>query len=112
MMQHFDYILQAARAAKRWLNDKRAHAVGAVAIRRDGAVVQSRNGSAQEPIPEAHAEFRVLRKAGRGAIVYVARVRKDGSLGLARPCERCQTLIKQLDAEVYYVTDDGEVERL
>lgn len=49
-----------------------------------------------------HAEekviLQVLRQPGglerlAGATLYISRVKKDGSLGLAKPCKNCQVLI-------------------
>jgi pyrimidine deaminase RibD-like protein len=45
-----------------------------------------------------HAEENSLKKAGRrakGAELYVIRIKKDGSRGLARPCNGCQDIINK-----------------
>lgn len=43
-----------------------------------------------------------------GAELYIYREKKDGSLGLARPCSSCMKLIKQCKIKkIYYTTDDG-----
>ena len=43
-----------------------------------------------------------------GATIFTYRSRKDGSLGLSRPCCRCMKLIKQCGIKkIYYTTDDG-----
>ena len=89
--------------------DLRAHAIGAVAIRADGTLVKARNGSDTLPNPAIHAEYRVMRKAGHGAIVYVARQRKDGRIGLAKPCSHCLcTLRNKGAARVYYTVAEHE----
>lgn len=94
-------------------NDKRNFWLGAVAVRRDGVVVRSRNGavianSMQEghcSFPPAHAEARVLKKAGYGSILYVARVsRKDRRLAMARPCDDCMRLLKSYGVSKCYYT--------
>jgi hypothetical protein len=67
-------------------NDKRNFWLGAVAIRRDGVIVQSRNGA---------VIANSMKKAGYGPILYVARVRrKDRALAMARPCDDCMRLLK------------------
>ena len=89
------YMLRLAVDAARFGEDMlRSAFVGAVAIRRDGALVRARNGSSTKVEPSVHAEARVLRKAGAGAKVYVARVKRDGSIGCARPCKWCMAALK------------------
>lgn len=97
--------------------DPRNFWLGAIAIRKDGVSVSSKNGAASfsnsvetyHMTPNSHAEGRVLRKAGKGAIVYVARVfRKDRSLAMARPCGMCRIRLKAYNTEkVYYTIDDN-----
>lgn len=61
-----------------------------------------------------HAEMMALLKA-RGldidfgkASLFVCRIRKDGSKGMAKPCEACTEMIKSLGVrDVYYTTNDG-----
>lgn len=79
--------------------------IGAVAQRRDGVLVHARNGSMLNPIgckPSLHAEARVLRKAGHGAIVYVCRVKKDGSLAMAKPCKFCMSALRSRKVSMVY----------
>ncbi len=110
MKSLFEVAIEAARPDKA---DKRLFTLGAVAIRQDGKWIVSHNGSSSHPVYEAHAEARCLRKAGRGATLIVARVRKDGTLGLAKPCRRCQALIKSKEVHaVYYSTNENTFERL
>lgn len=61
-----------------------------------------------------HAEVACLTKArdldidwGRASI-FVYRIKKDESAGLARPCKGCQALIKSMGIKnVYYSTENG-----
>lgn len=61
-----------------------------------------------------HAEVACLIKArdlnidwGRASI-FVYRIKKDGSAGLARPCKGCMALIKSMGIKnVYYSTENG-----
>ena len=87
---------------------------GAIGVRKDGATVVARNGSVYSteidcyyPIPEAHAEVRLLRKLGAGGTMYVARVsRKDGSFVMSRPCSICSIFIRSKRTErVFYTID-------
>lgn len=94
----------AARVAlpSSYMNEKRNFVLGAAGKRRDGAIVSSRNGAVissnfdeYRVIPEAHAEFRLLKKLGKADIIYVARVlKKDGNWAMARPCGSCRLRIK------------------
>lgn len=106
--------LAAEVAASRGELDLREYLLGAVAIRTDGVIVSSKNGPANNVFPPCHAEARVLRKAGAGAILYVARVRRgDGSWGLAMPCKACMRLIRRRHVvAVYYTVTDDCYERI
>lgn len=105
-MKIWNYLHAAGVAANRQASDPRCHCLGAVAIRNDGAVVRSRNGFGRNRIPSVHAESRILRKLDVGSIVFVARVRRTGFYGLARPCSSCLLgLFMKGVKEVYYTTD-------
>ena len=86
--------------------------IGAVAMRADGTLVSSRNGSTQAyhptPTPSVHAEARIVRKLGNCGTVYVARVRRDGSFGLAKPCNHCLASMRSRRVEVVYYTIDNK----
>lgn len=56
----------------------------------------------KSPVPykTKHAEFDALLSASRGAVrdlrglsIYVHRILKDGSAGLAKPCRYCQVML-------------------
>jgi len=92
-------------------NDKRNFWLGAVAIRRDGCIVKAKNGAVMAnsmsnnstAFPPAHAEARCLKKAGRGAILFVARVnRKTKQLAMARPCHHCVKILYSYEVERCY----------
>lgn len=102
-------LLQLALARAQARATTRHFLVGAVAIRRDGAIVTARNDAAPHPAPSAHAEARLLRKTGRSPIiVLVVRVTRDGEMALARPCESCQRKLRAIGAlNVYYTTKEG-----
>lgn len=96
-------LLMAAKVAlPNNRSDIRDFWLGCVGVRKDGALVFSKNGAVYSTtvedyqlIPDAHAEGRVLRKMDWGGTLYVARVkRKDGSLAMARPCPMCQNRIR------------------
>ncbi len=108
-MSEWKYFEKAISAAKKDTDTLRAYVLGAVALRADGTLVSSRNGSCQHPTPSTHAEARVLRKAGAMATVYVARIKKDGTVGCARPCPHClAALINRGAIRCYYTISDSE----
>ena len=104
----FTLLREAAVIALRG-DQKRSFFLGAIGIRKDGAIVAANNGGSNIPTPPAHAEARLLRKLGNGAYVYVARVTKGGSLALAKPCRGCtQGLRNKGVKRVYYSISDDE----
>lgn len=82
-------LFLAAAYAKHGLPDTRNFRLGALGLRNDGVIVYARNGTGLLPVPDAHAEARLSRKLDYGAIVYVARILKNGDMALARPCIHC-----------------------
>jgi len=108
------YLKLAARYAYR--DDMRNHCVGAVAVRSDGKLVHARNSPVIETsltqftrIRLSHAECRLALKLDVNAIVYVARVTKDGKFALAKPCRMCQDALRQRGVKiVYYTVSDNE----
>jgi len=72
----------------------RRYRLAAVGVRTDGAVVTSSNLPNRTPEPRAHAEARVARKLDWGSTVYVVRIKRDGTLGMARPCKQCQAAMR------------------
>lgn len=105
-------LLIAAQVADISTDKTRKSFIGSVAIRRDGTLVKSRNGATPNPTgvnPSMHSEHRLMRKAGYGATVFVARVRKDHSLGLSRPCPRCMAALRARGVDmVYWTINDNE----
>jgi len=87
--------MAAERAISNSKNDLRRALVGCVILRNDGVLVSSRNGSsAGQRMPSAHAEARCARKADKYSVAYVARVKKDGTIGCARPCKPCRVQLR------------------
>jgi tRNA(Arg) A34 adenosine deaminase TadA len=85
--------------------------VGCVAVRGDGTVIRSRNGSAKRPTASCHAEARAMRKAGYGSDVYVARQLKNGQLAMAKPCGRCMAVLRSKGVKlVVYTTGSSTYE--
>lgn len=84
-----------------------------IALRKDGVLVKATNITViQNRSPSSHAEARVLRKSGTGAIIWIVRVLKDKKTwAMAKPCKNCQSLIKNYNVKkVYYSTGPGNYE--
>lgn len=67
-------------------------------------------------INSLHAEQAALlmlsEQSRKGASIYVARVKKDGSLGNSFPCPHCMELIVNSGVkEVFYINEEGKEER-
>lgn len=102
-------LIEAARIAFETKQQNKNFLLGCIAQRKDGVFVRSTNSTVRVPTPSAHAESRVLRKAGYGATLWVARVIRDGSWALAKPCIDCQILIKNRGVKrVYYTIGPNE----
>lgn len=88
---------------------KKHHYLGCIAQREDGSFVYSTNSRAINKSPSVHAEIKVLKKAGKNCILWIARVMADGSWGMAKPCENCQKLIKKYKVKrVYYTIGENK----
>lgn len=59
---------------------------------------------------EEAAIVKVIRRHGglaklAGATMYITRIKKDGTTGLAKPCELCQELIDSVGIKKVFYTD-------
>jgi len=56
-----------------------------------------------------HAEIDAIRNAGDpvGAKMFVARVTRSGSLGIAKPCDRCMKVIRASGIKKVFYTDES-----
>lgn len=103
-----DMLSLAAGTALR-KDDRRSFRLGAVGIRNDGTIVSSSNGPSPFPCPDVHAEARLCQKLTPGSTVWVARIRHDGSLALARPCPACERRLRAAGVgKVIYTISDHE----
>ena len=94
----------AARIAAGTCWQEKHFLLGAVAKREDGAIVVATNLRTQDRVHDAHAEYRVLKKAGTGATLWVARIDRKGQWAMAKPCSRCQALIRNKKVKRVYYT--------
>jgi tRNA(Arg) A34 adenosine deaminase TadA len=103
-----DMLSLAAGTALR-KDDRRSFRLGAVGIRNDGTIVSAANGPSPYPCAQVHAEVRLSQKLTPGSTVWVARIRHDGTLGMARPCPTCERRLKSAGVHrVVYTISDAE----
>ncbi len=90
-------------------DQNRAFWLGAVGVRKDGAIVRARNEKTKVPTPCAHAEARLCKKLGKEApLVIVIRLQKDGNLAMAKPCHNCERALRRHKVKkVFYSTNSG-----
>lgn len=99
-------------ACRHSVPDHRVARVGCVIHRSDGVLVAARNAAianTSKRMPLFHAEVRALKKADVGGVAYVARVRRDGTYGNARPCPTCQIFLRSRGIiKAYYTLSNIE----
>ena len=90
-------------------HERRQFILGAVGLRNDGVLVESRNIASPTPAPDHHAETRLARKLTPGSTVWVARIsRKTGCWAMAKPCPGCERRLRAagVDRVVYTIAPD------
>ena len=101
----FNYLKLAGQTALYNNDSRRNFFLGAVGIRKDGAIVRASNLSCEVPSRQYHAEYRCAMKLDYGAPeVYVARLRLDTlEFGIAKPCFSCEKVLRSKGVRrVYY----------
>lgn len=100
--------LELAAQVSRLKDDDRTYFHGAVGIRKDGVLVCAANGAPKQPTPEHHCEYRLLRKLGKGGVIFMVRTLSDGTYGNSTPCIDCYKAIKRRKvASVHYTDANG-----
>ena len=94
--------------------------LGAVLVNKNSIVSVGTNSYKTHPLmskrtewPYLHAEQHAIVRAGvdncEGLDLYIARVKKDNSLALSKPCNVCAELIRDVGIKnIYYSTDTEE----
>lgn len=112
MLYEFKLAAKVAKPTAYRELDPRNFWLGCVGHRKDGAIVTAKNGAVMSSdwkrkhlIPDAHAEVRAIKKSGKGAILYVARLSKiNDHFVMARPCTVCRSFAKSYKIEKIYYT--------
>lgn len=99
-MKYLDLAIRIAKGGA----ENRNYLIGCVGLRTDGAIVVAPNSWTKDPEHTAHGENRVLKKAGFGATLWVARVTRDNQWANAKPCVKCQALIRNKKVKRVYFT--------
>jgi deoxycytidylate deaminase len=98
-------------------SDYYAHRLGAVVTCGNEILGIGFNKKKTHPLSETrfnniHAELSAILNSGEedlsGCSIYVYRETKHGTLAMARPCEHCMKLLRQLNiSKIYYSTETG-----
>lgn len=100
-------VKTAKRAAKKSRHKKSKH--GAVLIKSGRVLASAQNNN-------GHAEAVVMSKIKdlpMRTIVWSVRVMADGSLGMAKPCRACESIMRELGVKtVYYSTASGNIRQM
>ncbi|MGH3799996.1 MAG: hypothetical protein ACRDTD_07685 [Pseudonocardiaceae bacterium] len=108
-----------ALALKRAARSECRYRVGAVLVKGSRVLGQSANLPRNSPWVDFknatwHAEEALLRRfpPPQGAVLYVARIDKQGCPALARPCPRCQQVLAAHGIETVHYTSAAGPETL
>ena len=97
------YLALAARYAQE-IDLMQEYRFAAIGIRKDRALVHATNKAVRVAtqrrgislrVPLSHAEVRLCRKLGEGAIAFVARVLANNEWAPAKPCPNCERCLAQ-----------------
>lgn len=99
-MKYLDLAIRIALGG----SEDRNYLIGCVGLRTDGAIVTAYNSWTKKPQHEAHSEFKVCRKINKGSILWVSRVLRDGTWACAKPCVKCQALIRNKGIKKVFYT--------
>lgn len=91
------------------------HPMGSVIVRGNKVISIGFNSCkthtrSTHPFKGTHAELSAILKARedvRGCSIYIYRATKNGNLGLAKPCQWCQTMLKEAGITTWYYSDVG-----
>ena len=107
-MNYLDLATKIAKANS-YASSQKHYSFGCVALRKDGAIVTSTNIRSRHRCASAHAEARVLKKAGHGAILWVVRIDRSGNWAMAKPCVHCESFIRnKMVKRVHYTISPNE----
>lgn len=99
------FIFQALRESAK-IKGKWQHALGAVIVR-GGKILSIGVNNYDRGMHAEVAAILNCRSKLKGADIYVARHRRNQICGLAKPCSKCENLIRKVGiSRVIFTTDD------
>ena len=99
-------------------SDHPQHKLGAVIVKKNRVVSMGFNKNKTHPksthiFNRIHAELNAILKAQEnieGASIYIYREQLNGTLGLAKPCKSCQSIIMKAGIiSIHYTSYDGYI---
>lgn len=94
------------------------HRVGAVVLKKGRVVSRGFNSVTTHRLLRSkyghfsiHAECAALLKRAPGDTIVVVRVRRDGRLGMSRPCSKCMAMIKECNIRYVVYVDNSSSAR-
>ncbi len=114
-MEEYPSIFRLAECASQY-SDHHQYKMGAVIMLKNRPIAIGYNHLKSHPCmgkKKTHAELSAIlsvrnKSRLKGATMIVFRRRKDGSLGNARPCTHCQSLLDSYGFKAFmYTTDNG-----
>ncbi|SRR5260221_8696209 len=101
------YMEMAVQLAYGQNSENKHFMLSVVAKRADGSLLVSSNIRTAHPIHHAHAEHRVLRKAGHGATLWVARVDRNLNICNSKPCQKCEAFCRNMRVKRVFYSVSG-----
>lgn len=87
------------------------HRIACLLIR--GGKIISTGWNANHQHGEHSALNRVWENGADGAVAFVVRVRRDGTIGMAHPCDLCMQRLKEAGVrKVIYTNQEGQLETI
>ena len=120
MKQKFETAAYAVALTGTWVGSKSRFRLGAVLVHKNNIVSVGTNSYKTHPLmskrtawPYLHAEQHAIIRAGidncEGLDLYIARVLKNNTLALSKPCDVCAKVIQEVGIKrTFYSTDAGE----
>ena len=120
MKQKFETAAYAVALTGNGVGSKSRFRLGAVLVHKNNIVSVGTNSYKTHPLmskrtawPYLHAEQHAIIRAGidncEGLDLYIARVLKNNTLALSKPCDVCAKLIQEVGIKrTFYCTDAGE----
>ncbi len=112
-MNYFPSLFRLAKSVSK-LSQHPRHKLGAVLVVKGKPISVGHNQYKTHPEAKytgLHAEIQALKSSGknviRGSTMFVYREKKDGSLGLSKPCKDCMKELKKFGIKwICYTTEE------